>query len=132
MTSLQKQLAAIAANSTHQLDLKAQKTAHAKSLLFEPKVAANQSFDSIYQICHEGLQELCMLDRRFTPFNRNLFSEQSKSEDRTQMTANENEELDVVLQNFLGLISARLLLKPAQKATEWLIRRFRFVMHIQS
>ena len=32
-TALQKQLAAIAASSTHQLDLKAQKSAHGKSLL---------------------------------------------------------------------------------------------------
>ena len=127
MTSLQKQLAVIAANSTQQLDLKAQKVAHAKSLLFDPKDAANQSFDTIYQICHEGFQELCMLDNRFTPFSRNLFSQQSKVEDRTQMTAKENEELDAVLQSFLGLISAKILLKPAHKAVEWLIRRFRFV-----
>ncbi|TKA80877.1 hypothetical protein B0A49_00828 [Cryomyces minteri] len=124
-TALQQQLAAIAASSTHQLDLKAQKTAHGKSLLFEPKVAANQSFDSIFQICQEGYQELCMLDPRFTPFARSLFSEQSKGEDRTQMTAKENEALDKVVESFLGLVGARLLLRPAAKALEWLVRRFR-------
>ncbi|KAF2183654.1 hypothetical protein K469DRAFT_634795 [Zopfia rhizophila CBS 207.26] len=125
MTSLQKQLAVIAASSTHQLDLKAQKNAHAKSLLYDPKVAASQSFDNIYQICHEGFRDLCALDHRFLPFSRTLFSEQSKAEDRTQMTKKENEELDSVLEAFLGLISPRLLLKPAEKALEWLIRRFR-------
>ncbi|KAL2357106.1 hypothetical protein BJ546DRAFT_947431 [Cryomyces antarcticus] len=124
-TALQQQLAAIAASSTHQLDLKAQKTAHGKSLLFEPKVAANQSFDSIFQICQEGYQELCMLDPRFTPFAKSLFSEQSKGEERTQMTAKENEELDKVVESFLGLVGARLLLRPAVKALEWLVRRFR-------
>ncbi|TKA26604.1 hypothetical protein B0A50_04712 [Salinomyces thailandicus] len=124
-TSLQQQLAAIQQNSTNQLDLKAQKTRHSKSLLFEPRDAAGQSFDTIYQICYEGFEELCMLDARFTQYARNLFSEQSKSEDRTQMTAGENEELDKAVESFLGLVQGRLLLKPAVKAVEWLVRRFR-------
>jgi U3 small nucleolar RNA-associated protein 10 len=126
MTSLQKQLAAIAASSTHQLDLKAQKAAHGKSLLFEPRVAASQSFDSIYIICYEGYRDLCALDQRFLPFARTLFSEQSKSEDRTQMTKKENVELDSVLEAFMTLVGPRLLLKPAEKALEWLVRRFRY------
>ena len=124
-TALQQQLATIAVNSTHQLDLKAQKARHSKSLLFEPRDAATQSFDTVYQICYEGFEELCTLDARFGPFGRNLFSEQSKYEDRTQMTAKENEELDKILDSFLGLVCGRLLLKPAMKAVEWLVRRFR-------
>ncbi|KAF1981490.1 SSU processome component Utp10 [Aulographum hederae CBS 113979] len=125
MTSLQRQLAAIAAHSTHELDLRAQKSAHAKSLLFEPRVAASQDFNTIYHLCYEGFRELCLLDARFTLFARNLFSEQSKNEDRTQMTAQENKSLDEVIESFLGLVGARVLLKPGQKAIEWLIRRFR-------
>ncbi|PIA99384.1 U3 small nucleolar RNA-associated protein 10 [Cercospora beticola] len=124
-TALQQQLAAIAANSTHQLDLKAQKARHSKSLLFEPRDAATQKFDTIYQICLEGFEELCELDKRFRPYARNLFSEQSKTEDRTNMTVQENEELDTVIVRFLGLLGGRLLLKPAMKAMEWLVRRFR-------
>ncbi|KAF2497168.1 hypothetical protein BU16DRAFT_508085 [Lophium mytilinum] len=126
MTSaLQKQLAAIAATSTQQLDLKAQKTAHGKSLLYEPKVAACQNFNNIYQVCHEGYRELCMLDSRFVAFSQNLFSDQGKTEDRTQMTVKENAELDIVIERFLTLVGPRLALKPAQKALEWLVRRFR-------
>ncbi|KAF1996325.1 U3 small nucleolar RNA-associated protein 10 [Amniculicola lignicola CBS 123094] len=125
MTSLQKQLAVIAASSTHQLDLKAQKTAHGKSLLFEPRVAATQSFENIYLICYEGFRDLCALDHRFLPFSKTLFSEQSKAEDRTQMTRKENEELNKVLEAFITLAGPRLLLKPAEKALEWLVRRFR-------
>ncbi|KAK7534940.1 uncharacterized protein J3D65DRAFT_629488 [Phyllosticta citribraziliensis] len=124
-SSLQQQLAAIAATSTHQLDIKAQKAAHGKSLLFEPKIAASQDFNTLYQICHEGFQELCLLDPRFAAFAQNLFSEQSKTEDRTQMTKAENEELDAAIEGFLGLVGARLLLRPAVKAVEWLVRRFR-------
>lgn len=126
-TALQKQLAVIAASSTHQLDLKAQKAAHSRSLLFEPRVAAAQDFDSLYQICLEGFRELCHLDHRFLPFSKTLFSEQSKVEERTQMTTKDNDELNLVLEGFLGLIGPRLLLKPAVKATEWLVRRFRSV-----
>ncbi|KAF2011080.1 hypothetical protein BU24DRAFT_399265 [Aaosphaeria arxii CBS 175.79] len=125
MSSLQQQLAAIAATSTHQLDLKAQKTAHGKSLLFESRVAASQSFDLIFSICYEGFRDLCALDQRFLSFARTLFSEQSKSEDRTQMTKKENDELDRVLESFITLVGSRILLKPAEKALEWLVRRFR-------
>lgn len=127
MTSLQKQLAAIAATSTHQLDLKAQKLAHGKSLLFEPRIAASQSFDNIYLICYEGFRDLCALDPRFVQFSRNIFSEQSKVEDRTQMTQKENEKLDEVLEAFIAMVGPRLLLKPAEKALDWLVRRFRYV-----
>ncbi|KAK4985932.1 snoRNA-binding rRNA-processing protein utp10 [Elasticomyces elasticus] len=125
-TVLQQQLAAIAAKTTNQLDLKAQKAAHSKSLLFETSTAAGQTFDTLYQICYEGFQELCALDGRFANYGRNIFSEQSKREERTQMTSKENEELDLVLRNFLGLVSGRLLLKPGLKAVEWLVRRFRY------
>lgn len=126
-TALQKQLAAIAASSTHQLDLKAQKSAHGKSLLFDTKTAASQSFDTLYLICHEGYRDLCALDSRFLPFAKSLFSEQSKIEDRTQMTKDENKKLDAVLEAFITLVGPKLLLKPAQKALEWLVRRFRCV-----
>ncbi|KAH7389982.1 hypothetical protein BKA66DRAFT_414358 [Pyrenochaeta sp. MPI-SDFR-AT-0127] len=124
-TTLQKQLAAIAASSTHQLDLKAQKSAHGKSLLFDSKVAASQSFEALYLICHDGYRDLCALDPRFLHFAKSLFSEQSKVEDRTQMTEKENDRLNAVLEAFITLAGPRLLLKPAEKALEWLVRRFR-------
>lgn len=126
MTSLQKQLAAIAASSTHQLDLKAQKAAHGKSLLFEPRLAASQSFETLYQICYDGYRALCALEPRFAQFSQSLFSEQSKAEDRLQMTRAENEKLDRVLEAFVTMVGPWLLLKPAEKALEWLVRRFRY------
>ena len=129
MTSLQKQLAAIAATSTHQLDLKAQKLAHGKSLLFEPRIAASQSFENIYLICYEGFRDLCALDPRFVQFSRSIFSEQSKVEDRTQMSQKENDKLNEVLEAFITMVGPRLLLKPAEKALEWLVRRFRCAIY---
>lgn len=126
MSALQKQLASIASSATHELDLKAQKSAHSKSLLFEPSVAANQSFDILYQICIEGFEELCTIDVRFAKFGKSIFSPQSRTEERGLMNASENKELDAVLHKFLGLVGGRLLLMPALKAVEWLVRRFRY------
>jgi U3 small nucleolar RNA-associated protein 10 len=124
-TSLAAQLSVISASSENSLNLKAQKAAHSKSLIFEPRVAASQSFDTIYTLCHEGFQELCLLDGRFSEYQSDVFSEQSKDEDRAQMTAAENSELDKRLEGFIGLVGGRLRLNPAVKAMEWLIRRFR-------
>ncbi|KAI1212456.1 uncharacterized protein F4807DRAFT_416204 [Annulohypoxylon truncatum] len=124
-TALAAQLAQIAASSKSTLDVKAQKAAHSKSLIFEPRVAASQNFQTLYGICHQGYEELCQLDSRFVPFGTTIFSEQSQDEDRSQMTAAENAELDKKIDSFLHLAGARLRLMPTIKAIEWLIRRFR-------
>ena len=124
-SSLAAQLSQIANSSANSLNLKAQKAAHSKSLLFEPRVAASQSFETIYTLCQEGFQELCLIDSRFLGYQDTIFSERSQDEDRTQMTAAENSELDKQLESFLGLGGGRLRLSPAVKAVEWLVRRFR-------
>ncbi len=126
-TSLAAQLAQIAAKSKISLDVKAQRAAHSKSLLFEPRVAAAQSFQSVYAVCRDGFDELCQLDERFAPFSHTLFHELSRDEDRVQMDQAENQELDRKIEMFLRLVGSRLRLLPAIKAIEWLIRRFRCV-----
>ena len=125
-TALAAQLAQIAASSKSSLDVKAQKAAHSKSLIFEPRVAASQNYQTLYSICHEGFEDLCSLDPRFVYFGKTIFSEQSQNEDRTQMTAVENAELDKKVESFLRLVGVRLRLLPAIKAIEWLVRRFRY------
>ena len=125
-TSLALQLSQIATQSTHSFNLRAQKAAHSQSLIFERQSAAVQDFGTLYVLCLEGFEELCLLDRRFVRFRTTIFSTDSKNKERTQMTAEENEELDRVLEDFLSLVGAKLLLKPAVKAMEWLVRRFRF------
>ncbi|KAJ5087353.1 U3 small nucleolar RNA-associated protein 10 [Penicillium angulare] len=124
-SSLAAQLSQIAAKSTHELDLKRQRIAHSQSLIFDQKVAGTQDFDTVYDICYEGFRELCSLDSRFEEFGRSIFSEQSKAEDRTQMNASQNQELDTVIESFLSLVGGRLQLSPAVKAVDWLVRRFR-------
>ncbi|KAJ5593889.1 uncharacterized protein N7459_000097 [Penicillium hispanicum] len=124
-SSLAAQLSQIAAKSTHELDLKSQRISHSQSLIFDQKVAGSQDFDTIYDICYDGFRELCSLDVRFEEFERTIFSEQSKAEDRTQMNADQNRELDAVIESFLALVGGRLQLSPAVKAVDWLVRRFR-------
>ncbi|KAE8379952.1 U3 small nucleolar RNA-associated protein 10 [Aspergillus bertholletiae] len=124
-SSLAAQLSQIAANSTNQLNLKAQRIAHSQSLIFDRKVAGSQDFDTVYDICNEGFRELCELDPRFAQFERTIFSEQSKAQERTEMNAAQNKELDAVLESFLALVGGKLLLSPALKAVDWLVRRFR-------
>lgn len=124
-TSLAAQLAQIAANSRTSFNVKTLKASHSKSLIWEPRVAAGQTFAEIYAVCFEGFEELCRLDPRFAPFGSTLFSPQSQDADRTQMTADENAALDKRVDSFLHLVGSRLRLMPAIKAIEWLIRRFR-------
>lgn len=124
-SSLATQLAQVAAKSTNPLDLKAQRAAHSKSLIFEPKIARSQDFDTLYQLCNDAFQELCRLDTRFTEYERTIFSLHSKTEDRAEMTPAQNKELDTVLESFMALVGGKLQLTPAVKALEWLIRRFR-------
>ncbi|KAJ9131685.1 U3 small nucleolar RNA-associated protein 10 [Pleurostoma richardsiae] len=124
-TSLAAQLAQIAAKSKTSLNVKAQKAAHSKSLIFEPEVAAGQSYQAVYTICYEGFEELCQLDARFGQFGSTLFAQESQDQDRTELTAAENAELDKRIESFLRLAGGRLRLMPAIKAIEWLIRRFR-------
>lgn len=126
-STLAAQLSVIASNSRNSLDLKALKARHSKSLIFEPRAAASQNFETIYSISHEGFQELCLLDGRFLEFQRDIFAEQSQELDRSQMTITQNAELDTRLEAFLYLISGRLRLSPAIKAIEWLVRKFRSV-----
>ncbi|KKA28520.1 hypothetical protein TD95_004600 [Thielaviopsis punctulata] len=125
MSSLAAQLAQISAKSKATLDVKAQKAAHSKSLIWDHKVAATQTYHSIFKACYSGFEDLCGLDARFVAFNATLFSEQSQDEDRGALSDEENKQLDRKIESFLRLVGSRLRLMPAIKAIEWLIRRFR-------
>ncbi|KAK5054001.1 hypothetical protein LTR84_001963 [Exophiala bonariae] len=124
-TTFAAQLRSIAQNSTNTLDLRARRDAHGESLIFEKSVAVKQDWDTIYQICVEGFQELCLLDSRLEEFNQNLFSPYAKAQDRDQLSRKQNEALGVVIEKCLALIGGKLLLRPGVKAVEWLVRRFR-------
>ncbi|EFA81512.1 U3 snoRNP protein [Heterostelium album PN500] len=95
------------------------------SLLFDAKEAAAIDYEAVLVIGQEGLRELIRLDQRFKEFESNLFAPSSRSHNRMQITAEESDQLDTDIHRFLRLSSGYFLLNPAQKALEWLIRRYR-------
>lgn len=61
----------------------------------------------------------------FAAYESSIYSIKAKETDRQQLTRAENAELDATITSFLRLLSPYYLLKPAQKALEYLVRRFR-------
>lgn len=59
------------------------------------------------------------------PLERKLFSEVSKGFERELHTQEENDKLNASIKTFLSLVSPYLLTQAAQKAIEWLVRRFK-------
>ena len=128
-TAFARQLQTIAVKSTNELDLRARRNAHGESLIFPRDVAVKQDWHTVFQICIEGFYELCQLDTRFRHFEQNLFSEESKDQDRDKLSKSQNEQLDSVIEQCLLLLGPRLVLRPGVKCLEWLVRRFKIHMH---
>ncbi|KAI8973417.1 hypothetical protein BDF20DRAFT_837366 [Mycotypha africana] len=123
MSSLQQQLKKI---GTHDLRNVSEISRKARpSFLFTAREAADQDLETIYSIAYNGIMELVILDEKFAPFEKTLFSEQMKSVDRILQTKEENEKLDASINAFLSQLSPYFLLKPSGKVLEYLIRRFR-------
>lgn len=130
MTSLSSQLKQISdKNASVSLDRKSRSRIHSKSLIFDPKIAAVQDFEYLYQIGKEGLNELSTLDSRFKKFNDSLFAESSISLDRNVQSQEMLNLLDVNINAFLVLLGPYYLIQPAIKALEWLVRRLYINVH---
>ncbi|KAJ2692795.1 snoRNA-binding rRNA-processing protein utp10, partial [Coemansia spiralis] len=95
------------------------------SFLFDGRQAADIDNQTILDIGREGLRELRQINRRFDRFAATLFSEAAKDMDRVLQTREENDKLDEAIRGFLFLAAPHFLTKPAGKALEWLVRRFR-------
>lgn len=124
-STLAQQLQHIAATSVNTLSAERQKQLYSVSLLYPPQQAAAQDLTTVYSVALEGFRELVELDPAFQKYGRSLFASSSISFDRFLHTKKANDELNRTINNFLGLIGVRLLLKSSLKALEWLVRRFR-------
>ncbi|SCU92811.1 LAMI_0E12134g1_1 [Lachancea mirantina] len=128
--SLTEQLSQISANnSTVALDRKRRQKLHSASLIYNPKTAATQDYDLIYENAVEALQELVEIDGRFDQFNRSLFGASSVSIDRNVQTKDQVKNLDTAVNQYLMLASSKWHLTPTLHATEWLVRRFQIHVH---
>lgn len=72
-----------------------------------------------------GFEQLCRLDARFQAYAKSLYSQGTIALDRTQLTAEDNANLDNTITAFCRLLCAYFLLPPAFKALEYLIRKFK-------
>lgn len=130
MSSLALQLSAISSKTASvALDRKSRSRIHSRSLIFDPKVAATQDYETIYDHALEGLDELIDLDPRFKRFKQTLFSESSITLDRNVQQQESIDQLDKNIEAFLNLVGPYFLLSPTVKALEWLVRRFYINIH---
>ncbi|XP_069810466.1 HEAT repeat-containing protein 1 [Dendropsophus ebraccatus] len=128
MTSLAHQLKRLALPQT---DPSLLTRHHVASLLFDPAEAANIDRDTFYALGCTGLEELMGIDASFAVFEETLFSETSKSMERSVQSKAVNQQLDENISLFLTHLSPYFMLKPAQKCMEWLIHRFHIHLYNQ-
>ena len=95
------------------------------SLLFDRTTAAGLDNEAILSIGQSGLEELKAIDQIFAQYEKQLFSSNSLSVERTLQDKSYNQKLQTRLTEFLFLLSPYVQLKPAQKCLEWLIRKYR-------
>lgn len=99
-----------------------------ETFLFETKTAAQLPTEHIFAIGVDGLMELINIDNRFRQFHDSLFNSKTLSMSREQQTLDVNKELDENIAQFLLLLSPYFLLTAAHKVTEFLIRRYKYVI----
>ncbi|CAK8538792.1 unnamed protein product [Lathyrus sativus] len=93
------------------------------SILFDPKEAADISIESIFTIALQGLEVLISNDERFRNYKNDLFSHRSKELDRELMGIEQNNQLNVLINSYLKLVSGFFMLPSALQTLEYLIRR---------
>lgn len=125
MSSLSAQLAQVAANNaTVAFDRKRRQKLHSASLIYNPKTAATQDYDFIFDNALSALNELIEIEPKFEIFTKSLFSESSINIDRNVQSKEEIRNLDNAINGYLLLASSKWYLTPTLHATEWLVRRF--------
>ncbi|KAL3232571.1 U3 small nucleolar RNA-associated protein 10 [Nakaseomyces bracarensis] len=130
MSSLSDQLAQVATNNASvAFDRKKRQKLHSASLIYNPKTAATQDYEIIYENAVNALQELCDIEPRFEIFSKSLFQESSINIDRNVQSKEDIKNLDNAINAYLLLVSSKWHLAPALHATEWLVRRFQIHVH---
>ncbi|OIR57503.1 MAG: uncharacterized protein A8A55_1738 [Amphiamblys sp. WSBS2006] len=124
MTSLKKQLQALEKTAEMVHGPHAQKKIKIKSVLFTEDEAANFDDDAIFDIGLAGLDNL-LHDEALRPFQKTLFSEDSKQTDREHLTAEENKRLDKEIDAFILCLHPHFLDQNCQQALEWLVKKYK-------
>lgn len=94
------------------------------SLLFSQ---ADVDTHTVFELGQNGFGELQLLDERFGQFESLFRNTDSKVFDRGSQTTAKLAILDSLIEGILQLLSPYLLLKPAHKTLEYLIRRYQII-----
>lgn len=98
---------------------------HPPSFIYTPRHAASVSTTDLHQIASNAWDQLAAIDPFFEKYHNKILGEEAKGTDRTGLTKEENDKLDVTLNKVLRALGKHILLKPAGIVLEWLVRRFR-------
>lgn len=98
---------------------------HPPSFIYTPRHAASVSTTDLHAIASNAWDQLAAIDPFFERYQNKILGEEAKRTDRSGLTKEENEKLDVVLNKVLRALGKHMLLKPAGIVLEWLVRRFR-------
>lgn len=98
-----------------------------ESYLFTPQQARQHDLDTIFQLAQNGLQLLSTSSKQIKSLNSPLFSSSSKFTDRTKLSTEENNTLNVAIEKLLFALAPFLMEQAASKVIEWLVRRYRYV-----
>lgn len=123
-TSLARQLKKLAAPQTSILSFDKGRP----SLLYKPQDAANYDRDKFFDHGCTGLDKLMIREAKFAAFQQTLFSENSKTFERSVQNKEANKKLDEAIADFLCTLSPYVTLYEASEALEWLIHRFHIHM----
>ena len=93
------------------------------SLLFDVRTAASLDNDDIQNIGLHGFKELLLVDPIFSQFEQ-LFNANSLHFQRNMEHGNVSKKIKMKIRDYLIFLTPYLLLKPAQKTLEWLVRRY--------
>ncbi|KAG2523850.1 hypothetical protein JM18_005608 [Phytophthora kernoviae] len=99
------------------------------TFLYDQREAVRLDDETIYNLAWNGLLELKQLDARFEELDADegvtaLFSRQRIHFHRSQMTKQDEPELNAALEKILDALSAYFLLGAAHKVLEFLVRRY--------
>lgn len=94
------------------------------SILFNPKEAAEKDRETIFDIGYSGFEDLVKLNPSILQFQASLFDKNAREFQRAVENKEINQQLKAAIKKFLIHLSPYLLLQPAHKCLEWLIRRF--------
>ena len=128
ISSLENQLKRLRIPENSSLE-RASKFKKRTSFLFNAKEASDIDNETVFALALNGLDELKLVNDHFEQFESLLFSESSKHLERSLQTKEVNEKLDSTIRDYLQFLSPYILLKPAHKTLEWLIRRFQVQLY---